>query len=87
MEKERLDGLKKACIVLNAIAENFKDEQTKLETKSLAWCVSHAVVEIARLEADNAALLEALIGVIRVADRKTVEFDAARAAITQAEGK
>jgi hypothetical protein len=30
-------------------------------------------------------LLAALKGVIRVADRKTVEFDAARAAITKAE--
>lgn len=32
-------------------------------------------------------LLEALKGVLRVADRKTVEFDAARAAIAKAEGK
>lgn len=30
-------------------------------------------------------LLEALKGVVRVADRKTVEFDAARAAIAEAE--
>lgn len=32
-------------------------------------------------------LLEALKGVVRVADRKTREFDAARAAIAKAEGK
>ncbi len=32
-------------------------------------------------------LLEALKGVVRVADRKTVEFDAARAAIARAEGR
>lgn len=32
-------------------------------------------------------MLEALKGVVRVADRKTVEFDAARAAIARAEGR
>lgn len=32
-------------------------------------------------------LLEALIGVLRVADRKTDEFDAARAAIARATGE
>ena len=32
------------------------------------------------------ALLAALIGVVKVADRATVEFDAARAAIAKAEG-
>lgn len=32
-------------------------------------------------------LLEALIGVVRVADRKTAEFDAARAAIAKATGQ
>lgn len=31
-------------------------------------------------------LLEALKGVVRIADRKTVEFDAARAAIAKADG-
>lgn len=36
-------------------------------------------------KAENARLLEALKGVVRVADRKTVEFDAARAAIAEAE--
>jgi redox-sensitive bicupin YhaK (pirin superfamily) len=52
-------------------------------------------VEIVRLEVDLAealalaeaarAMLAALKGVVRVADRKTDEFDAARAAIAQAE--
>jgi hypothetical protein len=34
----------------------------------------------------NAMLLEALKGVVKVADRATMEFDAARAAIAKAEG-
>jgi hypothetical protein len=34
----------------------------------------------------NAMLLEALRGVIKVADRATIEFDAAHAAIAKAEG-
>ena len=38
------------------------------------------------LEAAAADLLAALLGVLRVADRKTVEFDAARAAIAKALG-
>lgn len=43
--------------------------------------------EVERLRAQSEAarmMLAALEGVVRVADRKTVEFDAARAAITQA---
>lgn len=40
----------------------------------------------ARLIAAAPELLEALKGVLRVADRKTVEFDAARSAIAKAEG-
>jgi hypothetical protein len=40
----------------------------------------------ARLIAAAPELLEALLGVLRVADRKTVEFDAARAAIAKATG-
>jgi hypothetical protein len=39
-----------------------------------------------RLIAAAPDLLEALLGVLRVADRKTVEFDAARAAIAKAGG-
>lgn len=41
----------------------------------------------ARLIAAAPDLLEALKGVLRVADRKTDEFDAARAAIAKAEGQ
>lgn len=40
----------------------------------------------ARLIAAAPDLLAALKGVLRIADRKTVEFDAARAAIAKAEG-
>ena len=40
----------------------------------------------ARLIAAAPDLLEALIGVVKVADRATVEFNAARAAIAKAEG-
>jgi hypothetical protein len=40
----------------------------------------------ARLVAAAPELLAALKGVLRVADRKTDEFDAARAAIAKAEG-
>lgn len=46
-------------------------------------------VALANAKLLNAApdLLEALRGVLRVADRKTDEFDAARAAIAKAEGR
>ena len=40
----------------------------------------------ANLIAAAPELLEVLKGVLRVADRKTTEFDAARAAIAKAEG-
>jgi hypothetical protein len=41
----------------------------------------------ARLIAAAPDLLDALKGVVRIADRQTVEFDAARAAIAKAEGR
>lgn len=44
-----------------------------------------AEAETARLRAERDVLLEALRGVIRVADRKTVEFDRARAALASQE--
>lgn len=47
------------------------------------WCGE----EDARLIAAAPELLEALKGVLRVADRKTDEFDAARAAINKATGE
>jgi hypothetical protein len=46
-DKIRLDSLNKAAIVMNALAESFKDADTKAETKSLAWAISWAVVKIA----------------------------------------
>lgn len=47
-----------------------------------SWIEEHKAN--ARLIAAAPDLLEALIGVVRVADRATVEFDAARAAIAKA---
>lgn len=41
--------------------------------------------EVLRLQLVASTLLEALKGVLRVADRQTVEFDAARDAIALAE--
>lgn len=46
-----------------------------------------AAAELRRLHEVNAELVEALIGVVRVADRATVEFDAAKAAIAKATGE
>lgn len=43
------------------------------------------VAEVRRLRAKNAKLREALEGVVAVADRKTKEFDAARAALGKEE--
>ncbi len=43
--------------------------------------------EVAQLKKQIEDLVSALKGVVRVADRATVEFDAARAAIAKAEGK
>lgn len=42
--------------------------------------------DIWSLAAERDEMLEALKGVVRVADRKTVEFDAARAAIFKSTG-
>lgn len=48
----------------------------------------HANAElIVRAVNNHQALIDALKGVVRVADRKTVEFDAAREAIARAEGR
>lgn len=43
--------------------------------------------DLVRMVNSHKAMLDALKGVVRVADRKTDEFDAARAAIAMAEGK
>ena len=64
-----------------------KQSKTLRQVDELAAAVLEAAaVEIRRLRAQRDALLEALKGVLRVADRKTDEFDAARAAIAKAEG-
>lgn len=47
---------------------------------------THAI-ELRAYEATVASLVEALRGVIRVADRETDEFDAAKAAILNAVGE
>jgi hypothetical protein len=47
--------------------------------------MTEAVARIAELAAERDRLREALKSVVRVADRKTVEFDEARAAIAEAE--
>lgn len=54
------------------------------KSKGLALACNRAN---ARLIAAAPELLEALQGVVRVADRVTVEFDAARAAIAKALGE
>ena len=48
---------------------------------------ARAVREQSQQAAQRQELLAALKGVVRVADRKTPEFDAARAAIAKAEDK
>jgi hypothetical protein len=52
-----------------------------------AKSLEYATQTITDLQNDIACLVDALRGVIRVADRATVEFDAARAAIQQATGE
>lgn len=45
-DKYRILALKKAAIVMNGLADSFKDEHTKSETKSLAWAISWAVTKL-----------------------------------------
>lgn len=45
-DKYRILALKKAAIVMNGLADSFKDETTKSETKSLAWAISWAVTKL-----------------------------------------
>lgn len=45
-DKIRVIALKKAAIVMNALAEQMCDETTKNETKSLAWTISWAIKKI-----------------------------------------
>lgn len=48
-DKVRVLALKKAAIVMNALAESMQDANTKNETKSLAWSISWAVTRIEEL--------------------------------------
>ena len=59
----------------------------RLEASSQRSFVAVQLEQYARLIAAAPELLEALEGVLRVADRKTDEFDAARAAIAKARGQ
>ena len=49
MDMERktyITALKKAAIVMNALAMSMKDESTKNETQSLAWVISWAIGQL-----------------------------------------
>jgi hypothetical protein len=59
-------------------------EVQALENGTVKELMGEIMAQNSRLESQNAQLLEALKGVIRVADRKTVEFDKAHAAIASA---
>lgn len=59
------------------------DPSLRIGKRVIAEC---GTVEDARLISAAREMLEALKGVVRVADRKTDEFDAARAAIAKATG-
>ncbi len=66
-----------------SIAKRLKDQQ-----QPLSLALRHkAAAKLRRLHEVNAELVEALTGVVRVADRATVEFDAAKAAIAKATGE
>ena len=69
---------------LHQFAEDQIGRATAAEAALQLTKATHAL-KIAAVEAQRDALLEALKGVLRVADRKTDEFDAARAAIKKAE--
>lgn len=45
-DKVRVIALKKVAIVMNALAEQMRDENTKNETKSLARTILWAVTKI-----------------------------------------
>lgn len=42
----RILALKKAAIVMNALADSMQDASTKDETKSLAWSITWAVQKL-----------------------------------------
>lgn len=45
-DKIRITALKKAAIVMNALAESMTSDSVKNETKSLAWVITWAVEKI-----------------------------------------
>jgi hypothetical protein len=49
-DKVRITALKKAAIVMNALADSIQDKYTKSETKLLAWSISWAVTELEELK-------------------------------------
>jgi len=59
-------------------AQQFEDQHAP---QNMTIALREAAKELDRLRAEVERLRAALRGVIRVADRKTVEFDAARAAL------
>ena len=70
----------------------MKDSATINEAVDLLECAgwkgyAQAVREQSQEAAQCHELLAALKGVVRVADRKTAEFDTARAVIAKAEGR
>jgi len=67
--------------------EALRLAQYLIDCNRLDLTCDEAAAEPRRLHEVNAELLEALIGVVRVADRATVEFDAAKAAIAKATGE
>lgn len=48
----RVTALKKAAIVMNALAGSMIDGDTKKETQSLTWVISWAVKEIEAMDAE-----------------------------------
>ena len=67
------------------MSDGMDEVQRRINEEMAKWKGNPDKIEIARLRALNAELVEALKGVVRVADRATVELDAARAAIAKAE--
>ncbi|WP_162405132.1 hypothetical protein [Pseudoxanthomonas jiangsuensis] len=65
---------------------NHKSAIGECRSASGCWSDDEPASANARLIAAAPELLEALIGVLRVADRATDEFDAARSAIAKATG-
>lgn len=49
-DKVRINSLKKAAIVMGTLADSFKlDKAIRDETKSLAWSISWAVIELTNM--------------------------------------